>query len=45
MNAVFFICGIVSIAAVLLITIYMIIAGIPAIREVGIIDFLFGTVW
>ena len=44
-NAVFFICGIVSIAAVLLITIYMIIAGIPAIREVGIIDFLFGTVW
>ena len=45
MNAVFIICGIVSIAAVLLITIYMIIAGIPAIREVGIIDFLFGTVW
>lgn len=45
MNTVFFVCGIVSIAAVLLITVYMIIAGIPAIREVGLIDFLFGTVW
>lgn len=45
MNTVFFICGIVSIAAVLLITVYMIIAGIPAIKEVGLIDFLFGTVW
>ena len=45
MNTVFFVCGIVSIAAVLLITVYMIIAGIPAIKEVGLIDFLFGTVW
>ncbi|HIS27080.1 MAG TPA: phosphate ABC transporter permease subunit PstC [Candidatus Pullilachnospira intestinigallinarum] len=45
MNTVFFICGIISIAAVLMITVYMIIAGIPAIREVGLIDFLFGTVW
>lgn len=45
MNTVFFVCGIISIAAVLLITVYMVIAGIPAIREVGLIDFLFGTVW
>lgn len=45
MNAVFFICGMVSIAAVLLITLYMIIAGLPAIKEVGLFDFLFGTVW
>lgn len=45
MNAVFFICGMVSIAAVLLITLYMIIAGFPAIKEVGLFDFLFGTVW
>ena len=45
MNTVFFVCGIISIAAVLMITVYMIIAGIPAIREVGLIDFLFGTVW
>lgn len=45
MNTVFFVCGIISIAAVLMITVYMIIAGIPAIKEVGLIDFLFGTVW
>lgn len=45
MSRVFFFCGMVSIAAVLLITIYMIIAGLPAIVEVGPIDFLFGTVW
>lgn len=45
MNAVFFICGMISIAAVLLITLYMIIAGFPAIKEVGLFDFLFGTIW
>ena len=45
MNAVFFICGMVSIAAVLLITLYMIVAGFPAIKEIGLFDFLFGTVW
>lgn len=45
MNTVFFICGMVSIAAVLLITIYMVIAGLPAILEIGPIDFLFGQVW
>ena len=45
MNTVFFVCGIVSIAAVLLITVYMIIAGLPAIIEIGPIDFLLGQVW
>ncbi len=45
MNTVFFICGMVSIAAVLLITIYMVIAGLPAIIKIGPIDFLFGQVW
>lgn len=45
MNTVFFICGMVSIAAVLLITVYMVIAGLPAILEIGPIDFLFGQVW
>lgn len=45
MNTVFFICGMVSIAAVLLITIYMVIAGLPAILKIGPIDFLFGQVW
>ncbi len=45
MNMVFFVCGMVSIAAVALITIYMIWAGLPAIVKIGPIDFLFGTVW
>ena len=45
MNIAFFCCGMVSIAAVALITIYMVVAGLPAIQEIGVIDFLFGTVW
>lgn len=45
MSSVFFFCGMISIAAVLLITVYMVIAGLPAILEIGPIEFLFGTVW
>ena len=45
MQTLFFCCGIVSIAAVALITVYMIISGLPAIREIGAVDFLFGQVW
>lgn len=45
MNKVFLICGLVSIAAVAFITVYMIISGLPAIFEIGITDFFFGTVW
>ena len=45
MNGVFFVCGMVSIAAVALITLYMIWAGLPAIIQVGPVDFLLGTVW
>lgn len=45
MNGVFLTCGLVTIAAVALITVYIIWAGLPAIREIGLIDFLFGRVW
>ena len=45
MNAVFFICGFVAIVFVLFISIYLIISGLPAIREIGLVDFLFGTEW
>lgn len=45
MNTVFLVCGFTAVAAVGLITIYMIISGLPAIREIGLIDFLFGTEW
>ncbi|MGI6028870.1 MAG: phosphate ABC transporter permease subunit PstC [Candidatus Heteroscillospira sp.] len=45
MHIVFLVCGLFAIGFVLLITIYLIISGIPAIREVGLWNFLFGTVW
>ena len=45
MNRVLMMCGFIAIAFVVLITIYLIISGLPAIKEVGLIDFLFGTRW
>ena len=45
MRLIFFICGFIAIGFVLVITIYLIISGIPAIREIGLVNFLFGTEW
>lgn len=45
MKALFLLCGLTAIAFVLLITIYLIKAGVPAIREIGIVEFLTGSVW
>ena len=45
MRMIFFICGFIAIAFVLVITIYLIISGLPAIREIGLADFLFGQEW
>lgn len=45
MHVLFFLCGFVAVAFVLVITVYLIVSGIPAIREVGVVDFLFGTTW
>ena len=45
MQGIFLVCGLIAVAFVLLISIYLIISGIPAIREVGLADFLFGTTW
>ena len=45
MNVIFFVCGIASILCVAAITIYMVISGLPAIRAVGLWEFLTGTVW
>lgn len=42
---VFLILGVVNIAFVLMICVYLIIAGLPAIAKIGIVDFLFGTKW
>ena len=45
MNGVFFFCGIVAIVFVLFISIYLIVSGLPAIMEIGLVDFLFGQTW
>ena len=45
MNIFFFLCGILAIGCVALISVYMILSGIPAIREIGLGEFLLGKVW
>lgn len=45
MYALFLICGVIAIGFVVLISIYLIAAGLPAIREVGWKEFLLGTEW
>ncbi len=44
-HGVFLILGLITVASVLLITVYLIISGLPAIKKIGIVDFLFGTKW
>ena len=41
----FLLMGLVTVGCVLLITVYLIVAGIPAIREIGLVKFLFGPEW
>lgn len=45
MNAVFAVCGSAVLAFVAVITAFLLISGIPAIREIGIVQFLFGRIW
>lgn len=44
-HGVFLVLGLITIAFVLLITVYLVLSGIPAIREIGIFKFLFGKIW
>lgn len=44
-HGVFLILGLITVGSVLLITVYLIISGLPAIIEIGPIDFLFGRKW
>jgi len=44
-HGIFLILGLVTVACVLLITVYLVISGIPAIMEIGLRKFLFGKVW
>ena len=45
MKVIFFFCGILTIAIVFGIAFFMISSGLPAIREIGLREFLFGQVW
>ena len=42
---IFLLLGLVTIGCVLLITVYLVISGIPAIREIGLPEFLLGDTW
>lgn len=45
MNLLFLACGMLTILFVILITIFLFISGIPAIKSIGLKEFLFGRVW
>ena len=44
-HGILLILGLITVACVLVITIYLVVSGIPAIREIGLVDFLFGEKW
>lgn len=44
-HGIFLVLGLITVGCVLVITIYLIISGIPAIREIGLFDFMLGDKW
>ena len=44
-HAIFLLFGLIAVGCVLVITVYLVISGIPAIRKIGLIPFLFGKTW
>ena len=44
-HGIFLLLGLITVGCVLLITVYLIISGIPAIKEIGLAKFLFGKEW
>lgn len=44
-HGIFLLLGLITVGFVLLITVYLILAGLPAIREIGLVRFLFGKEW
>ena len=44
-HALFLLFGLVAVGCVLIITVYLVISGIPAIRKIGLVPFLFGQTW
>ena len=45
MHVVFFVCALTSIAAVVLICLFLFANGIPAMKEIGLLNFLTGAKW
>ena len=44
-HGLFLVFGLIAVACVLVITVYLVISGIPAIRKIGLVPFLFGKTW
>lgn len=44
-HGIFLILGLITVGCVLLITVYLVVSGIPAIRKIGVLNFLFGKKW
>lgn len=44
-HGIFLILGLITVGCVLVITVYLVISGIPAIHKIGLFKFLFGTTW
>ena len=44
-HALFLLFGLVAVGCVLIITVYLVVSGIPAIRKIGLVPFLFGKTW
>lgn len=44
-HGIFLILGLLTVGCVLVITVYLVVSGIPAIVEIGLFKFLFGTEW
>lgn len=44
-HGVFLILGLITVGCVLLISVYLIVSGLPAIRQIGLVPFLFGKTW
>lgn len=44
-HGIFLILGLITVGCVLIIMVYLIISGIPAIKEIGLFNFLFGKKW
>ena len=45
MHSIFLMLGLIPVGCVLLITVYLVISGIPAIRRIGLVPFLFNKTW